>query len=113
MASSPGPQTNTTGIRITSPIRKSTVRATTEARGTRSRGKYTLVTMFETVTRLSLPWLTLWANRIHSSSPAMANRAYGTPSDGTPTSRPKMSVKIRAVNTGCSTDHVTPSAVCL
>ncbi len=49
----------------------------------------------------------------HGTSAASANSAYGAPLDGTFSSPPNSSVNTTVLNSGCSTIHATPSAVCL
>src|SRR5215831_6838895 len=90
---------------------KSTTPPRTEAIGTASRGKYTLVMIRSLWTRLFDDWVSPFATNVHGTNPTRLKIGYGTPSEGTRAGRPKNRLNTTIVRTGWMIAHATPNAV--
>ena len=92
---------------------RSTRPGSTDAIGAETRGKYTLVTSWTLVTRLSGALVIAPEKYVHAMKPMYAKTGYGTEPLETFASRLKTNVKISAPNSGCRSAHTAPNAVCL
>ena len=77
------------------------------------RGKYTLEIRRSLLISELAPSAMVLLKNIHGIMAEKTMRVYGTPSEGSPATRPKIMTKMIMVSNGLMTAQAMPMAVCL